>query len=217
MTKENLRGAEVFIFDLDGTLLNTIDDLAEATNRALEAEGLPVRALDEVRSFVGNGVAVLLEKAAGGPEAATEALRKAFDRAYAEGLWRHTVPYEGVPELLRRLKADGKKLAVLTNKPDGFAKPLTEHFFPGFFLDVRGQRDGFPRKPDPEALLSQLRDLGFDPASVVYVGDSDVDVKTAKAAGVISAAVTWGFRTKDVLKALEPDFLIDRAAEFFTD
>lgn len=207
------REAEGLVFDLDGTLLNTIDDLALATNRALEAEGYETRSLSEVRSFVGNGIAVLLEKASGldgraaENQAALSRLREAFDQAYDAGLWICTRPYEGITDVLALLRSSGKKLAVLSNKPDPWAKRLISHFFPSVFMETRGQTDGRPRKPDPAALRQQLADLGLSAEKTLYLGDSEVDMRTAKAAGVHAVGTAWGFRSEAVLREAGADEL----------
>lgn len=199
------QNADTLVFDLDGCLLHTIDDLAMAANRALAAENYPARTVEEIKSFIGSGIAVLLAKAASlDPEKSEKemrALRQAFDEAYDKDLWLHTRPYPGIKELLAYLQAEGFCLAVLSNKPERWTKRLIEHFFPGVFRDIRGQRDGVPRKPDPHALWQQLEELGRDKKRTLYLGDSDVDMKTACHAGLPGIGTAWGFRSEEVLRA----------------
>lgn len=185
-----------YIFDLDGTLLDTLSDLVRLTNMVLEHHGWPTRTREEILSFVGHGGRNLLERAAPDGTPASE-----LDEAFAE--WRDlyptyghalTKPYEGIPEMLESLKRDGAKLGVLSNKFDAATCSVIAEHFPGVFDIVRGERPDVPRKPDPTGLLDMLRELGVEPADVAYVGDSGSDVETARAAGTASIAVTWGYQ-----------------------
>lgn len=193
------------IFDLDGTLLNTLDDLAASTNYALREHGLPPRTVDEVRAFVGNGIRNLIRRAvpAGSDEALVEAVHATFDAHYARHDLDRTAPYPGIPELLDRLRARGLRLCVVSNKGDYAVQPLVEHFFPAQFDFVCGERekDGIRRKPWPDTVLACMRELGSQPDACVYIGDSEVDIQTARNARLDCVLVSWGFR--DVAYLLE--------------
>lgn len=199
------------IFDLDGTLLNTIADLAAAANHALGALGFPRRAEEECVRFVGNGVTKLLERAL--PEGAktpenVERMRTEFFKYYDAHLWDKTQPYPGVTELLETLQARGALLAVASNKYQSATERLVKHFFPQVrFSAVFGQRGGVPVKPDPEIVHDILLACGVQKEDVLYVGDSDVDMQTAQNAGVRACAVTWGFRSRELLETFHPDFI----------
>jgi phosphoglycolate phosphatase len=192
------------LFDLDGTLLDTLDDLAGAMNRVLAARGLPGHPVDAYRRFVGDGVAALVERAlpasARTPEAlasTTAALRDEYARSWAV----RTRPYPGIPELLDALVARGLPLAVLSNKPHDAAAAMGTHFLARWpFVEVRGLRDGAPRKPDPAQALELAAALGAEPAACAFVGDSAVDVLTARRAGMRAVGVAWGFRGEDELR-----------------
>ncbi len=201
------------IFDLDGTLLNTIDDLAAAANHALSACGFPARSVEECRQFVGNGVAKLLERAL--PQGHKTpgnlaAMREAFFAYYDAHLTDKTRPYPGIKELLINLQARGIKLAVASNKYQRATERLVRHFFPQIsFTAVLGQRENIPVKPHPQIVEDILTLAHETPAHTLYVGDSDVDMQTAQNAGVRACAVTWGFRSREVLTAYEPFALVD--------
>ncbi len=184
-------------FDLDGTILNTLDDLAAATNHVLSEGGFPSRSVEEVRCFVGNGIHKLIERAVPEecPEAVTEQLYRDFLSYYQEHCFDRTLPYPGIPQALQRLKAEGYLLAVLSNKADPAVKELCGRYFPGIFDFSAGERSGIPKKPAPDALLAAMKELGVSPAETVYIGDSDVDIDTAKNAGVPCISVCWGFRS----------------------
>ncbi|MGN0016724.1 MAG: HAD family hydrolase [Candidatus Avelusimicrobium sp.] len=211
---------KIAIFDLDGTLLNTIADLASAANHALEALGFPRRAEEECIQFVGNGVTKLLERAL--PEGSktpgqVERMREEFFKYYDEHLWDATFVYPGMTELLDALQARGVMLAVASNKYQSATERLVKHFFPQIqFLDVLGQRDGVPVKPDPDIVYELLLSAGAKKEDVLYVGDSDVDMQTAKNAGVRVCAVTWGFRTRELLETFHPDFITDNPQDILT-
>jgi len=189
------------IFDLDGTILDTIEDLADSMNYALAANNLPARTLDEVKSFVGNGIMNLVRRACG-EEEITETVNSVYDvfcTYYSEHCADKTKPYEGIPQLLAELKAAGVKTAVVSNKADVRVKPLAEKYYPGLFDIAVGERTGIPRKPAPDAVLDVVRTLGVALNEAVYIGDSEVDVKTAINARMPLIAVSWGFRDKKVL------------------
>ncbi len=187
---------DLAIFDLDGTILDTLADLAGSTNAALAACGYPTRTVDEVRRFVGNGVRRLIQLAVpdGTGEADMERVFAAFKAHYAAHSMDATRPYDGVPALLARLKGDGVRLAVVSNKLDGAVGPLCEHFFPDTFDVTVGERPGVRKKPAPDAVQAVLEALDIPREAAVYIGDSEVDIATAKNAGMDELAVTWGFR-----------------------
>lgn len=191
----------VILFDLDGTILNTLDDLAASTNRALAKNGLPTRSTEEVRRFVGNGIRLLIERAVpeNTPLTLTDRVFDDFRTDYAEHCVDHTLPYDGIPELLRALRASGARTAVISNKADSAVQELIAHYFPGLFDAVVGERPGVRRKPAPDAVLEVLRTLSAAPAGAVYIGDSEVDVESARNAGLPCIAVDWGFRSREIL------------------
>ena len=205
------------IFDLDGTLLNTIGDLADATNYALRSCGYPERAIGEYNMFVGNGIAKLFERAL--PEQARnpeniERMRSFFIPYYTAHNTSHTLPYPGVPGLLAALRREGVAVAVASNKYQQATEALTTHFFPETdFASVFGQREGVPVKPDPAIVRDILAVTPVAPGEVLYVGDSGVDMRTAAAAGVVSVGVTWGFRTREELASNGACHIADTADE----
>ena len=193
---------KAYIFDLDGTLLDTLEDLAGAVNHAMRENSFPERTLDEVRRFVGDGTRVLIRRAA--PEGTDdEKLAKTFadfSGYYSAHYMDRTKPYEGIYEMIESLKTRGKRLCVLSNKLDHVTKLLMDRFFPGVFETVMGQRDGVRRKPAPDSLLAIMEELGLPKEDCVYVGDSDTDIMTAKNAGIDCISVCWGFRPKEFLE-----------------
>lgn len=191
------------IFDLDGTLLDTLEDLRAALNHALAGEGFPPRSLEETRRFVGNGVRNLVRRGLP-PEADGETLERAyaaFRAFYAQHCMDKTGPYPGVPQLLRELRGRGYALGVVSNKTDEAVGTLCGRFFPGLLDFAAGERAGMARKPAPELVLLALDALGAEAEETVYVGDSEVDVETARNAGLEAILVTWGFRTREALEA----------------
>ena len=202
---------DAILFDLDGTLLDSLEDLADAVNHALSLHGLPRRSLAEVRAFVGSGVRKLVERSAGfGPDDARYApLFAAFQDYYAVHCGDATAPYPGIPELLAELKTRGFLLAVVSNKQDREVRALVERHFPGMCSATAGERPGIPRKPDPAPILNVIAELGTQRSRVIYVGDSDVDARTAANAGVPLAAVTWGYRSVEQLKEAGAERFID--------
>lgn len=191
------------IFDLDGTLLNTLDDLHASTAYALAFHGLPTRTVAEVRAFVGNGIRNLIRLAV--PEGSTDelidAVHATFDAHYAANHLNKTAPYPEVAELVQRLRGLGLKCCVVSNKGDYAVQPLVEHFFPDLFDVVCGERekDGIRRKPWPDTVLACMRTVGATPHECVYVGDSEVDLLTAANAGIDCIEVSWGFRDEAFL------------------
>ncbi len=200
------------IFDLDGTLLNTLGDLRAATNHALEVRGLPPHSMEEIRQFIGNGIRLLICRAMpeGTPEAEIDAALDDFKAYYAAHIHDRTVPYDGIPQLLTTLRKRGIKVAVLSNKIDSASQQLIEYFFPGKTDVVFGEHVGVPRKPDPTSCRMVMQQLGVQPEQVLYVGDSGTDMQTAKNAGLYAVGVTWGFRSKEVLLEYGADILVHR-------
>ena len=200
------------IFDLDGTLLNTLGDLRAATNHALEVRGLPPHSMEEIRQFIGNGIRLLICRAMpeGTPEAEIDAALDDFKAYYAAHIHDRTVPYDGIPQLLTTLRKRGIKVAVLSNKIDSASQQLIEYFFPGKTDVVFGEHVGVPRKPDPTFCRMVMQQLGVQPEQVLYVGDSGTDMQTAKNAGLYAVGVTWGFRSKEVLLEYGADVLVHR-------
>lgn len=191
------------VFDLDGTLLNTLDDLAAAVNHALTAHGMPTRTLDEVRRFVGNGVRNLILRAVpeGTEEATSEAVLATFKTYYAVHQMDATAPYEGIHALLASLHKAGVAIAVVSNKLESAVEALRQHFFADTVALAVGDLPPRPVKPAPDGTLWALQQLGVSPQEALFVGDSEVDVATAHNAGVPCLAVSWGFRDEAVLRA----------------
>lgn len=189
------------IFDLDGTLLDTLQDLADSANYALSVNALPQRSLEEIRSFVGNGVAMLIHRAL--PEGTSEELEHKcfsdFRAHYVLNMQNKTAPYPGILPLLRRLHAEGFQLAVVSNKFDDAVKDLCQSYFGSLFGAAIGESHGVSRKPAPDTVFKALQELGARAEDAVYVGDSDVDLLTARNAGLPCISVTWGFRTREFL------------------
>lgn len=189
------------IFDLDGTLLDTLDDLTHSVNYALCQSGLPVRTRDEVRKFVGNGIGQLIHRAvAGNSPAELEAkVYQAFMTHYHAHCADRTRPYEGVLSLLAALRSKGCRTAVVSNKADFAVKALCERYFAGYLDLAVGERDGIRRKPAPDTVVEVLRTLGIPREQAVYIGDSDVDIATAANAQLDCISVDWGFRDRAFL------------------
>ena len=210
-----------FMFDLDGTLLNTLPDLADSGNEALTQMGFPVHPVDCYRYFVGNGMEELIkrllpESCKGNLELGAKLLRLYTDEYHRR--WdKKTKPYEGMPETLAQLKQKGFTLSVFSNKPDEFTQNCIRHFFPeGTFAIVRGFRQGVPRKPAPDGALSILEELKLTPDQVYYVGDTCTDMETAHAAGFYAIGVEWGFRDYDELKRNNADAIIQNPSQLLT-
>lgn len=196
---------KAIIFDLDGTLLDTLDDLADAGNRVLAAAGLPVHPVDRYRFFVGDGLQALIERIMP-PErrdsAQLAALAEAFREDYGRNWAVRTRLYDGVAPLLTALQAEGLAMNVLSNKPDDFTRLCVGKFLPDWsFREVLGQRPGVARKPDPAGALHIAEKLGFPPSAILYLGDTATDMKTAVAAGMHPVGALWGFRTAEELRA----------------
>jgi len=195
-----VKDCKAILFDLDGTLLDTLEDLKDAANHTLREMGRAERTLDEVRAFVGNGARRLLALCLETEDEETLARALIIFRPWYEAHCRvKTAPYEGILEAMRRLREGGKKLAIVSNKPDEGVRALTALYF-GTLVDYAvGEREGVARKPAPDMVTAALSALGVSAAEAVYVGDSEVDVMTAKAAGTKLLAVSWGFRSRQQL------------------
>ena len=195
---------KTYIFDLDGTLLDTLGDLAVSVNYALRTHGLPEHSIDDVRRFVGNGVRKLMERAvpAGADNPLFEDTLATFRQHYMEHSLDTTRPYEGVPETLAALKAQGCRLAVVSNKMMAATQALCSHFFPETIEVAIGEDEaaGIRKKPAPDTVFTALKTLGVGKENAVYVGDSDVDILTALNSGIPCISVLWGFRDRDFLQ-----------------
>lgn len=188
------------IFDLDGTLLNSLKDLWAAVNGALRSVGLPYRTEEEVRHFVGDGVDMLIKRAVEDNADKFDDCKAAFKRLYDNDMRNQTRPYDGVNKMLADLRAKGLELAVLSNKYDSAVKDLCGYYFGDRITYAVGQKDGVKVKPDPTALLNLLKEAGVTAEETLYCGDGEADVLCAKAAGVDFIAAAWGFRHYSVLE-----------------
>ena len=192
---------KTYIFDLDGTLLSTLADLAASTNYALRTHHMPERSLDEVRRFVGNGVKKLMERAI--PDGLNNPLFEETFATFRQHYMQHnldtTQPYPGIMQLLEQLKAEGKNIAVVSNKFYAATRELCRHFFGDLVPVAIGEREDIRKKPAPDTVIEALRELGVDKEGAVYIGDSDVDIMTAKNSGMPCMSVLWGFRDKEFL------------------
>ena len=203
---------KLLIFDLDGTLLNTIADLAHSTNYALEKNGFPTHHLEEYNYFVGNGINKLFERAL--PEENIAKIRQDFLAHYDVHNADASRPYEGIPELLQALQDKGIQLAVASNKYQAATTKLVGYFFPNIrFTAVLGQREGIKTKPDP-GIVSEIREKAHvEAADTLYIGDSNVDMQTAINSGVDACGVTWGFRPASELESYHPKYIAQKASD----
>ena len=204
------------IFDLDGTLLNSIGDLAAAANYVCRKNRWPEHTEEEIMGMVGHGIPNLVRQFS--PEEARSTLMvlnttSQFNQYYGCHNMELTRPYEGVAELLQQLKAAGVQLAVCSNKADNFSRAIVEHYYPGVFDLVRGNLNGMPVKPDPTVVREIMRDLDASYLSAMMVGDSSVDIQTGHNAGIKACGVTWGFRSRESLAEAEADAIADTPAE----
>lgn len=191
---------KLIVFDLDGTLLDTSQDLAAAVNYGLKKNGLKEYPVNEILNMVGNGVKNLVLTAVGENVSAFDACFKDFKDYYSKNYAVKTCAYEGMKETVLKLKNDGFILGVLSNKYDAAVKDLAEIYYGGLFDFALGEKEGVPRKPDPTSLNNIIASYGVQKSDCVYVGDSDVDVKTADNADVKCVSVTWGFRSEEFIK-----------------
>lgn len=203
------------IFDMDGTLLDTLEDISDSINHVFKTFGFPCRKTSDVRRFLGNGAAQLMELAIPGgisnPQFGT--CLKDYCNHYQENLQNKTCAYEGIISLLQQLSLGGYKIAIVSNKPDKAVKELAGLYFREFAKVAIGETEGIARKPAPDTVLKAIKELGSTTDKTVYVGDSEVDVETAKNCGIKCVGVTWGFRDREVLEQKGADYIIDRPQE----
>lgn len=198
------------LFDLDGTLTDTLADIADAMNRSLRLHGLPTWETEEYRLLVGNGARVLASRSVRDRQDLAEAVLADYQRWYETHCLVRTKPYPGIPELLRALTDSGILCCVLSNKPDADTGHVVAHYFPDIpFACVRGQREGVPVKPDPAAALAIAAGIGVRPEEVLYLGDSEVDMTCARAAGMLPVGACWGFRGARELRESGAAFLAE--------
>lgn len=210
---------ETYVFDLDGTLLETLKDLAASTNYALRTHNMPEHSIEDVRMFVGNGVKKLMERAIpnGIDNPQFEDVYATFRQHYLEHNLDTTKPYEGIPELLAELKARGKKLAIVSNKFYAATQELARHFFPDTIEVAIGERENIKKKPAPDTVIEALRQLGASKETAVYIGDSDVDIMTAKNCNMPCVSVLWGFRDKEFLMEHGATFFVKKPCQLLPD
>ena len=202
------------LFDLDGTLTNTLTDIANAMNRALRMHGLEAFSVNDYRYLVGDGVRKLAERACRGRTELEDSVRQAYQAYYREHAREKTAPYEGVPEMLKELARLGIRLAVFSNKPHADTCAVVEHYFPDIdFEVVRGQVEGVPVKPDPAGALAIAEKMGLKPEAFVYLGDTATDMRCAVNAGMRPIGVLWGFRTAEELLESGAQALIEHPSQ----
>ena len=217
--KKDFSGIRLLIFDLDGTLADTMNGIVDGVNMVMEKYNAPAHTYEEIRSFVGNGFRVLIARALPPSLSADENIideaAAYFEHScYTVTCNNRTRCYDGMMDSLKTLKSRGYTLAVLSNKKDVFVKPMIRNMFPEGLVSVAmGQRDEFPRKPDPTVSLTIARQLGFEPCETAFIGDSNVDVFTGKNSGMITVGCTWGYRERRELEEAGADVLIDRPSE----
>ena len=207
---------KVVVFDLDGTLLDTLEDLANSCNYALAQCDFPIHEAEKYKRFVGDGRYKLIERILPENNKTEETITKVlgiYDEYYAKHMMDMTKPYTGIIELLDSLKENGLKLAVVSNKPHEFTTEVVKKFFKDRLELVFGQRANFPTKPDPATVFEVFEKFNVKPEECIYVGDSNVDIRTAKNAGIKSIGVAWGFRGKEELETEGADFVVSTAEE----
>ncbi len=212
MQRSNLKG---LVFDLDGTLLDTLPDLAALTNETLRHHGYPTHSIEAIRGFVGKGAAMLIRRAlpAGVSDAEIEAVAATWRALFPSLGHANTKPYEGIPELLARLSDRGCRLAVLSNKFDAATQEVIGAHFPGVFDEVHGECADYPRKPDPTGLMKTISQLGCIPSEVGYVGDSGTDMEVALRSHAIALGVSWGYQSRTTLIEGGAQVIIDRPGD----
>ncbi len=203
------------IFDLDGTLLNTLEGLKNSTNFALKKFNSPEITLEQTRSFVGNGVRKLIERAIqnGEQNPDFEKCLNTFKEHYSKTMYQKTVAYDGIEDMLTELKKRGVKTGVVSNKFDTAVKELCKNYFDGLIIVAIGESPNVRKKPAPDSVLKAMKILGAKPENTLYVGDSDVDIQTAKNSNLKSVGVTWGFRDRELLEKEGADFIINTPCE----
>lgn len=206
---------DTVIFDLDGTLLNTLEDLADSTNYAMRAFGLKERSINEVRNFVGNGVDVLIERAVEGAIPKEQELEclDVFKQHYSKNMDNKTKPYDGIMDVIKELLKRGYHIAIVSNKFDAAVKGLNVDYFEGLFPVAIGASDTVAKKPAPDSVIKALQELHSDKERAVYVGDSDVDIMTARNSGLPCISVTWGFRDEELQRSMGTDYIIHKPEE----
>ncbi len=206
------------IFDLDGTLLNTIYDIGDCLNHILSIHGFPQRTYEEYVTFVCNGSRKLVERAAtGASESETDVILEEYKAYYSKNYSVKTVPYEGISVLLKKLADSGFKLGVYSNKPDNIVRDLVEKHFPGIFGAVRGQTDKVPVKPAPDGAWLTADELGVSYSQSIFVGDSFEDMQTAINAGMIPVSVAWGYRSAEYLRDCGAEICAETADELYSE
>ncbi len=208
------------IFDLDGTLLDTLEDLKNAVNHVLASHGYPVKTLEEIRKSVGNGTKVLLEKTVpdGSSNPLFNTINEEYQKYYLEHCNEKTGPYDGVREAMKQLKDKGYKMAIVSNKPDSAVKELRDKYF-GEYLNVAiGDKEGRRRKPYPDSVFAAIEELGSDHDECIYIGDSEVDFLTAENSGLPCISCLWGFRTQEELMSngVDPENFIKSPDEIMS-
>lgn len=202
------------LFDLDGTLVDSLEDLALSTNRVLQTHGLPTHEISEYNYFVGNGVRKLMERAL--PDNRLDLLEECledFQKDYDEHCLDHTLPYPGMRELIESLKGDGIKLSVVTNKPHHLAVKIVETLFPDTFITILGQQDLYPVKPNPESTFMALMAMRLSKDDCYFIGDSNVDIQTGYEADMDTIGVCWGFRGRQELEKEGATYVVDTPME----
>lgn len=210
-----MRKYDVILFDLDGTLLYTLEDMRDSVNHVMELFGYPVHTTEEVRSYIGNGIRKLIERAlpAGTDSEICDRALAEYRRHYNDNCMVKTRPYEGVPELLQELKARGHRIAVVTNKNAEAAEKICRHYFPDTVELTLGQVDSIPKKPDPAMVRSAMEQMGVSGKSAVYIGDSETDIETAANSQMDCIICLWGFRDEEYLKEQGAEVTVRNASE----
>ena len=213
----DIKSIDTIIFDLDGTLLDTLDDLTDSVNYALNEFDLPERSKPEIRRFLGNGAEMLMNCAIDGrlDEICTMKCVETFKEYYKEHMDCKTKPYNGIMDVVRELLKQGYHLAIVSNKFDAAVKGLNDDYFEGLFPVAIGEAENVARKPAPDTVLKALDELGSSKEKAIYVGDSEVDYMTAKNSDLPCVSVTWGFRDKELFEELGSDFVIEKPIQLF--
>lgn len=203
------------LFDLDGTLLNSLEDLTDSVNYALTTMQFSPRTLEQIRTFVGNGVQRLMERAVpiDTPEKELLACLEIMRTHYSNNMRNKTRPYDGIYEMLAELKTQNCKIAVISNKYDQAVKALCKELFADYLDLAIGESETIAKKPDPAGVLAAITTLNAEKSSTLYIGDSEVDIQTAKNADITSVGVTWGFRDRTILEKNRANYIIDKPAE----